>query len=242
MKELDALLQKYKSLTENQSVSFDRLRWGQEDLAGFRERIVMHVGLLTAFNTNLTACHVANQNAQLGEQNARLNAHLVSIQGQLGQIAVGLGLRHRGSVESLNSIASFALSIGSNSKEAWKDLCRELHRNGVTAEMVKAKKEDILKLFRSATATGLTGNRNAAQEPEMRQEGNQARKTAWASLGNVRYFIAELSVKRMIDKVGGIGAKNAFGETAIHIGAKKGRTDLVEVLLVKGASIDAVTG
>ncbi|RPB22052.1 hypothetical protein L211DRAFT_763405, partial [Terfezia boudieri ATCC MYA-4762] len=55
MRELDALLQKYQSLTENHSVSFDRLRWGQEDLAGFRERIVMHVGLLTAFNTSLTA-------------------------------------------------------------------------------------------------------------------------------------------------------------------------------------------
>ncbi|RPB18755.1 hypothetical protein L211DRAFT_795784 [Terfezia boudieri ATCC MYA-4762] len=55
MKELDALLQKYQSLTENHSLSFDRLRWGQEDLAEFRERIIMHVGLLTAFNTSLTA-------------------------------------------------------------------------------------------------------------------------------------------------------------------------------------------
>ncbi|KAF8445103.1 hypothetical protein BGX38DRAFT_701066 [Terfezia claveryi] len=55
IKELDALLKKYKSLTVNHSVSFDRLRWGLEDLAGFRERIVIHVGLLTAFNTSLTA-------------------------------------------------------------------------------------------------------------------------------------------------------------------------------------------
>ena len=54
MKELDALLKKYQSLTEDHSISFDRLRWGQEDLLGFRERILMHIGLLTAFNTSLT--------------------------------------------------------------------------------------------------------------------------------------------------------------------------------------------
>ncbi|KAF8445097.1 hypothetical protein BGX38DRAFT_1119610, partial [Terfezia claveryi] len=130
MKELDALLQKYNSLMENHSVSFDRLKWGLEDLAGFRERIVIHVGLLTAFNTSLM---------------------LVAIQEQLRQIFLGIGLHRRGSVASLNSIASFALTIGSNSKEAWKDLCRELHGNGVTAEMLKAKKEEILELCRSAT-------------------------------------------------------------------------------------------
>jgi len=55
MKELDALLQKYRGLTENRSVSFDRLRWGQEDLVGFRERILIHVGILSAFNTSLTS-------------------------------------------------------------------------------------------------------------------------------------------------------------------------------------------
>ena len=53
VKELDALLQKYHSLTENHSISFYRLRWGQEDLSGLRERIIVHVGLLTAFNTSL---------------------------------------------------------------------------------------------------------------------------------------------------------------------------------------------
>ncbi|RPB22047.1 hypothetical protein L211DRAFT_811319, partial [Terfezia boudieri ATCC MYA-4762] len=242
MRELDALLQKYQSLTENHSVSFDRLRWGQEDLAGFRERIVMHVGLLTAFNTSLTARHVANQSAQLGEQNASLvqqAAQFVAIQEQLGQIFAGLGLRRRGSVASIDSIVSFALTIGPNSKKAWKDICRELHGNGVTAEMLKAKKEEILKLCRSATATGLTGNRNG--ELEMRQEGNQARKTVRASLDKVieilsvpatraRSFVAELSVNRLLDKEGSIDAKNAFGEyAAIHIVAKMGRTDLVEL-------------
>ena len=54
IKELDALLKKYQSLTEDRFISFDRLKWGQEDLVGLRERILMHVGLLTAFNTSIT--------------------------------------------------------------------------------------------------------------------------------------------------------------------------------------------
>ena len=54
VKELDALLKEYWSLTKSHGISFDQLRWGQEDLAGLRERIVVHVGLLTAFNTSLT--------------------------------------------------------------------------------------------------------------------------------------------------------------------------------------------
>ena len=54
--ELDALLKKYQSLKEDRSISFDRLKWGKEDLAEFRQRIIIHVGLLTAFNTSLTWC------------------------------------------------------------------------------------------------------------------------------------------------------------------------------------------
>ena len=53
VKDLDALLQKYRSLKENHSISFDRLRWGQEDLSGLRGRLIVHIGLLTAFNTSL---------------------------------------------------------------------------------------------------------------------------------------------------------------------------------------------
>lgn len=56
MEELDALLKKYQGLVENRSISFDRLRWGQEDLAGYRERVLMHIGLLTSFNTSLMWC------------------------------------------------------------------------------------------------------------------------------------------------------------------------------------------
>ena len=58
-----------------------------------------------------------------------------------------------------------------------------------------------------------------------------------------RYFVAELGVKRLLGKAGAttIDTRNSAGETALHIAASKGRAGLVEVLLDKGASIDAAT-
>ena len=53
MKELDNLLKKYKSL-ESTCNLIDRLKWGQEDLAGLRDKIRTNISMLTAFNSTLT--------------------------------------------------------------------------------------------------------------------------------------------------------------------------------------------
>ena len=76
------------------------------------------------------------------------------------------GVPRRGSVASLRSIASFALSIGQ--KKAWKDLLRELHGNGITADMIKAKKEEIYRLFRTNSIRSLV-----LQGPETDQDDKQ---------------------------------------------------------------------
>ena len=62
-------------------------------------------------------------------------------------------LQRTGSVASVHSIASFARS--KSQKEAWRGLCRELNSNGVTAEMLKANKEEIFKLCHSTSAPSL---------------------------------------------------------------------------------------
>jgi len=51
--ELGALHAKYQSLASNPKISFDRLKWGKEDLSGLRERIQTNINLLTAFNASL---------------------------------------------------------------------------------------------------------------------------------------------------------------------------------------------
>ena len=53
MQELDDLLKKYQSLASNPTISFDRLRWGQQDLAGLRDRVHMNMSFLTGFNASL---------------------------------------------------------------------------------------------------------------------------------------------------------------------------------------------
>ena len=52
MEELDNLLKKYKSW-ELTSHLFHRLKWGQEDLVGLRERLRSNITLLTTFNASL---------------------------------------------------------------------------------------------------------------------------------------------------------------------------------------------
>ena len=52
MEELDDLLKKYKSL-ESTGKLIDRLKWGQEDLVGLRERLRSNITLLTTFNASL---------------------------------------------------------------------------------------------------------------------------------------------------------------------------------------------
>ena len=52
VKELDDLLKKYKSL-ESTGNPIDRLKWGQEDLDGLRERLRSNINLLTTFNASL---------------------------------------------------------------------------------------------------------------------------------------------------------------------------------------------
>ena len=195
------------------------------------------------------SCQFPNQRVQASHQLiqestslAQHTAQLTEIQEQLGQIFAGAP---RGPVASLNSVASFALRIGSSPKEAWNELCRELHSNGITAEMLKEKKEEIFKLCRRASVPNNTKSDEAVKGPEMKQK---ATKTARTPLGDVvglllqpaRNFRAGLAVKRLVSK-SDLDAKNTAGETALHVAASQGRTDLVKVLLEKGAAIDPVT-
>ncbi|KAF8437048.1 ankyrin repeat-containing domain protein [Terfezia claveryi] len=203
MKDLDALLQKYKNLTENHSISFDRCTC-QEDLAGLRKGILMHVGLLTAFNTSLMATVCRNSGT------ARANIS-----------------RYRPPPQRISCIfeldSSFALRIGPNSKEAWKDLCREQHDSGVTAEMLEAKREDI----------------------DTKNAYGQSAIHAAAENGRTDLFKLLLDKGATIDATTGhnwnIEATVGYNLTGIHIAARKSYLEVVKVLLDKGAAIDATT-
>jgi len=53
--ELDKLLKKFSNLVSTGGgLSFNRLKWGNEDIVRLKNRIVSNTVLLTAFNTTLT--------------------------------------------------------------------------------------------------------------------------------------------------------------------------------------------
>ena len=53
LRDLEALLSKYKSLSTQSQRTWDRMRFGWEDINALRVRLVSNITLLTAFNTSL---------------------------------------------------------------------------------------------------------------------------------------------------------------------------------------------
>lgn len=53
LEDLDRLLKKYESLSTQEQRTWDRMRWGLEDMAGIRQRLTYQVGLINAFNAAL---------------------------------------------------------------------------------------------------------------------------------------------------------------------------------------------
>ena len=53
LKDLQGLLEKYKSLATQSKRTWDRLRWGKEPIEETRSRLVSHTTLLTNFRTGL---------------------------------------------------------------------------------------------------------------------------------------------------------------------------------------------
>jgi len=99
---------------------------------------------------------------------------VAEIQAQLDQM-FNLGgrsrLRRTASTASLSSVASFAVSV--NSKEAWKQLCRDLHSIGVTADMIEDKKDQILGVFQNKSTTLVTMENTTEQTQVSSEIGHE---------------------------------------------------------------------
>jgi len=53
LQDLERLLQRYESLGTHTQWTWDRMRWGAEDIARARQRLSVNTTLVTAFNMNL---------------------------------------------------------------------------------------------------------------------------------------------------------------------------------------------
>ena len=163
---------------------------------------------------------------------------------------------------SKDSIVSFAGSI--NTKKAYKKFCKGLFEIGVTADIIKQKEKEIQDLLKPQLGDSTFVDPN--QLPEVGSSSNPGtppistmsteNARSRSRFGRVRLPIDFLvgpsmlaaaetgDTKRLVSTlayVRNINFADDQKETALHKAAAKGHNDLVQLLLSKGASIEAMS-
>ncbi|KAL5350234.1 hypothetical protein ACLOAV_005272 [Pseudogymnoascus australis] len=131
--ELESLLNNYESLGTQAQRSWDRVRWGLEELADVRSRIISNTSLLTAFNSSLA-------NSSTARIEKRLNKFIEEVRA---------GLRE-GSV-----VTSSGVTESIDSEDVWLLLRRELEDVGISASVVEEHHVYISNWLKAAIATGM---------------------------------------------------------------------------------------
>ncbi|KAF8421368.1 hypothetical protein EV426DRAFT_197025 [Tirmania nivea] len=200
LEDLDKLRIKYMSLGSTQGSSshaIDRIKWSQENIAGLRGRLTSNTTLL---NTFITSC-----------------AHAEMLEMK------GLFLRRKNSSSglSLRSVASFAPSV--HTKEAMKELCRQIYRAGVPAKIIQDRKDKAVAVFQNPN-TSLVVDQDFPQTA-----GSVVHDEA---LSEEQHKGKRRSATLRSDST-------SFRASALHAAAAKGFKQEVQVLLANGTNIEA---
>ena len=167
------------------------------------------------------------------------------------------GLRRRHSVLSLRSVASFAPSV--KTKEAMKQLCRDLYRAGVTADVIRDRKDQAVTLFQHPAAppmdnlgvprpAGSVAILHGEEPLEERQKGKGRNPTSGTNStpfrGSALHVAAAIGFRQGVQLLLANGAyieatRSDDGSTPLDTAAFNGHTEVVRLLLEKGANIEA---
>ncbi|KAM0270232.1 hypothetical protein ACHAQH_009514 [Verticillium albo-atrum] len=131
--ELEALVTKYDSLGTQAQRTWDRMRFGLQDLAELRSRLISSTTMLSAFN-------IALINSSTMRIEKRLNKFMMEVQA---------GLRE-GSVVTVDDVVETL-----ESPQTWNELRRELEDVGINATVVEENRDYIVKWMKEALAEGL---------------------------------------------------------------------------------------
>ena len=164
------------------------------------------------------------------------------------------GLRRRHSTLSMHSTASFAPNI--ETKEAMKELCRDLHRAGVTADIIRERKGHAVAAFQYPNAppvvnqevlqtTGpvaiVHGERLLKECGKGKSRNPTLGADSTSSTGidpkqTVQFFTTRQHKYEVIKS----NANSAHGQgTPLHSAAFYGHIDVVRQLLEQGENIEA---
>ena len=174
-----------------------------------------------------------------------------------------LGLHRTNSRVSLHSLTSFTGSI--NTKKVYKEVFQSLYRIGVTGEVLRQKKREILKIFGAQDSSiqmddsiiedhpveddreenilhtaAYGGHEDTVQPLHMRGDSMKATdKDIESPLHSaVRDGDTDM-VKHLLENGSSIEAIDEDNNTPLHLAARNGHTGVVELLLGKGALIGA---
>ena len=153
------------------------------------------------------------------------------------------GLRRKHSALSLRSVASFAPSV--KTKDAMKQLCRDLYRVGITADIIRDRKDQAVAAFRHPNTSSGVNQEVPHTESSVTQsqellEGRRKGKGRGPALGIDSTSFRGLTGP-MLRLAAAMCLKGPFlGEaTPLDTGISNGHTDVVRQLLEKGESIEA---
>jgi hypothetical protein len=134
LRELDGILEKYSSLSERElSVKklWSKVRFGNsemQELSQFRDKISTYLGII-----------MLHLNVSTGSEMRKIK---VSIDGIAAKMASG----HEGSLLT---------SYGDDDKDAWKELRRELHREGFEDSFIRENRHSIMDYVRELGDKGV---------------------------------------------------------------------------------------
>ncbi len=151
LQELEALLERYKSLGTQSRRPWDRLRWGNGQVKDIRQRLISSTASLTSFNTSLTK--YVHYILRLAAQSTKIlcSAGLARVEKLLQQLVLDhrSGLRE-GSVLSTDNI----VSVEEGDEDIWRQIARELDDVGITSDMIREHCAYITDWIKMALETG----------------------------------------------------------------------------------------
>ncbi|KAJ3793196.1 hypothetical protein GGU11DRAFT_423311 [Lentinula aff. detonsa] len=185
LKDLERLLNSYESLGTQAQRTWDRMRFGLEDLADVRSRLVSQATLLTAFNSTLI-------NSSTTRIEKRLNKFISEVRA---------GYRE-GSVVSTSDVAE---SI--ESPDVWHQLRRELEDVGISPVVMEENHQYISNWMKAALSQGLA-NELPPGDPDTPStthgsgsEGSSNSSSMATIVVNDLEFEAELQRKQVVKPV-----------------------------------------
>ncbi|KAI9774257.1 MAG: hypothetical protein M1840_004151 [Geoglossum simile] len=129
LEELQSLVDKYESLGTQSKRTWDRMKWGSNDIAELRSRLTSNTLLLTAF---ISTTQVVVEK--------KLDEFLQEFRDG----------KREGSVVTTQTVES----LSTDEKQTWRIIRKELEDIGITVAAFDTNKDFIINWFKSAIATG----------------------------------------------------------------------------------------